>query len=209
LLIPQIAHGSIPRMTPELEKEIIVGVATAFFTGIPTAFLVWWTWARDQERLLINMLIGRRRPAGAPPSGDDGLNGMVIRNRSLFSVRISYVGFHINGQFIQLEGSLVPAKMVRNPNRASQYTFIADENHDPWEISSQSSTSVQLGAVDRPVVAAAIMRAATARQISVEELLDSPATFAIVMTETGKRFTSLSSLDWIRSKYDRMRTVSE
>jgi hypothetical protein len=38
-------------------KEIIVGsvavASAALFSGVPAAVLVWWTWQRDQERLIV------------------------------------------------------------------------------------------------------------------------------------------------------------
>jgi hypothetical protein len=40
-------------MSPELEKEIIVGLLSAFltavFTGVPAILLFRWTWQRDQS----------------------------------------------------------------------------------------------------------------------------------------------------------------
>jgi transposase len=50
-------------VTPELEKEMVVGILsvffTALFTGIPAVLLVWWTWKRDQEQLVVQKFVNR------------------------------------------------------------------------------------------------------------------------------------------------------
>jgi len=47
-------------MPHELTKEIIVrsmaAIAAALFSGIPAAVLVWWTWQRDRERVIVQKL---------------------------------------------------------------------------------------------------------------------------------------------------------
>jgi hypothetical protein len=98
-------------MTPELEKEIIVGVVSAFFTalftGVPAALLFWWTWKRDQERLRVQKLVNRwKAEKGGTVFERDSLGptfGILIRNRSLFSVHLSAVGFKIDGQVVPLD----------------------------------------------------------------------------------------------------------
>ena len=81
-------------MTPELKKEIIIGVCsalfTATFTGIPAVLLFWWTWRRDQERLVVQKLL-MYLPTIAEytdlEKDEFGPNfGIVVRNRSLFPV---------------------------------------------------------------------------------------------------------------------------
>src|SRR5579859_1546632 len=155
-------------MTPELWKEIIVGVLasffTAVFTGVPAMLLFWWTWQRDQERLVVQKLIPfARTPDGKLVELKDNLGprfGIMIRNRSLFPVRVSAVAYEIGGEVIQLQQALYPMKMKRNPDPLSSLVNISDDSYDPQELSSQSSLQVNCGASDRNRLSAALLTAA-------------------------------------------------
>lgn len=152
-------------MTPELEKETIVSVVTALFTGIPAVLLVWWTWKRDQERLIVQKRFpDQKLVAGKLNDVPPGF-GILIRNRSLYSVRISAVGFAIDGTIIHLTS-------------------------DPLEIPIRASLTVPLSAADRPRVATALLKAATKHGVSIEEFLNTPKVVAMAALESGKQFTS-------------------
>src|SRR5882672_756006 len=133
-------------MTPELEKELIVGIVsvffTALFTGIPAALLFWWTWQRDQERLVVQKLLTQvQTTSGSSVLETDQLGpvfGILIRNRSLFPVHISAVGYKIDGNVIALEHPVPPSKMKRNPESNPYRPYILDDAFDPWEIPSQA-----------------------------------------------------------------------
>jgi hypothetical protein len=186
-------------MTSELTKEIIVGclavLFTAFFAGIPGVALFWWTYQRDQERLIVE----NARPHGLAfkKKGLDQENvgpvyGIVIRNRSLFSVHVSNVGFEIDGEVIAAEHPNFVLKLKKNPDPKSNRPNIPDENADPREIPSQASVLVSLfNAEDRKRFTVAVWRAAKKRDISIESILYGPKMIAMVSTETGKLFTSL------------------
>jgi hypothetical protein len=187
-------------MTSDITKEIIVGSIAVFFTalfaGLPGMALFWWTYQRDQERLIVE----KTRPRGVTLEGKqvfatDNLGpvfGIVIRNRSLFSVHVNAVGFEIDGEVLPAEHPLFPVRMKRNPDRFSPYINITDEDTDPCEIASQASLQVSLfSPVDRKKFLAALLRAANKRHTSVESILNGPKTIAMVETETGKLFTSM------------------
>jgi hypothetical protein len=187
-------------MSPELTKEIIVGCVavffTALFTGIPAALLFWWTWQRDQERLIVQKLLwygkthdGKRVLWKDSPGPKFGL---LIRNRSLFSVRVDAVGFEIGGDVIQLEHPAFPLKLKRNPDRTSNRPNIPDEDSDPYELSSGASVQVSVfNAGDRAKLCAALQTTANKSRRSMDEVLDSPRMIAMVALETGRQFTSM------------------
>jgi hypothetical protein len=186
-------------MTPELSKEIIVGcvaaVATALFTGVPAALLFWWTWQRDQERIIVKKLIPNwptltgewvpERDAFGP------VFNILIRNRSLFTVYFSAAGFLIDGEVIELRNLLLPLKMKPNPDPYSNRPNIADDSFDPREIPSQRYTTLDVyGKEDRTQIAAALMKAAKKHKSTIEEILTSSKVAAIVALQSGKEFTS-------------------
>jgi|SRR5579872_1669500 len=192
-------------MTPDLEKELIVGIFsvlfTALFAGIPGIALFWWTWQRDQERLIVQKLLYRSVDLKGSEVLEQDLVGptfgIVIRNRSLFPVHVSSVGFKIDGEVIELDSALYETRMMRNPDGRSPYVNIPDGS-DPKEIPSQASTRVSVRDDDRPKIAEALLRAANKRGVSIEDLLFSPKVAALVATETGKQFTSTPLLNRIK-----------
>jgi len=186
-------------MTPELTKETIIAAMTAVFTGIPAALVFWWTYRRDQERLIIRKL----RPRGATLEGNKVLAtdplgpvfGILIRNLSLFPVRISAEGFKIDGEVTQLERAHFGKNTRKNPGRSSNPVRPPDPDldPDPFEIPSNSYVMVTvIDPVDRKNLAAAHLRAQKRRGTLIEDVSDDPEVIAVVVTETGKRFTSAS-----------------
>jgi hypothetical protein len=196
-------------MTPELHKELIVDIVsvtlTAVFTGIPAGLLLWWTWQRDQERLVVQKLLTRVETiTGDKVLANDNFGpefGILIRNRSLFPVHISATGFQIDGKVIALEHPRVPLKMKRNPDARSPYLNIPDDSADPWEIPSQSSQRISLNDVDRIKIVTAILNASEKYGVSVEDLLRSHRVAALAATETGKEFNSVPVLARVRDLF--------
>lgn len=192
-------HNSAKPGNSELTKEIIVGciaaIATAIFTGIPAALLFWWTWQRDQERIIVKKLIIHSATIADHWVADIDAFGPVfnilIRNRSLFPIYVSAVGFSIDGEVIELEHPLFPAKMKANPDPYSNRPNIADGDSDPREILSQKFTTVDTYK-DRAKVASALTKAAERRNTSAERILTSSKVFAIVVSQAGNQFTSES-----------------
>ena len=123
-------------MTPELTKEVIVAclgvVLTALFTGVPAVLLFWWTWRRDQERLLVQKLFSNWQTIDWKWVSAKDAHGPVIdiliRNRSLFSVHVSAVGLRIHNRIIEIEHLLFPMKMKKNPEPLSNRPYIPDED---------------------------------------------------------------------------------
>ena len=187
-------------MAPELEKDLIIGVvsalSTALFAGVPGIALFWWTYRRDQERLIVQKLLYRLDTlSGGKIFEKDQFGptfGILIRNRSLFSVHVSAVGFEIDGEVIALERALYPVKTKVNPDPNSYMPFVPDG--DPQEIPSQASMTVSVRDTDRPKIAVALLKAAEKHGVSIEDILMGPKFAALVATETGKQFTSISLL---------------
>jgi hypothetical protein len=187
-------------MSPELTRQIIVGSVavffTALFTGIPALLLFWWTWQRDQERLVVQKLFwygkthdGKRvllKDTHGPRFG------LLIRNRSLFSVRVDAVGFEIGGNVIQVEHPTFPVKLKRNPDTTSSFLNIPDEDADPYELPSGACVQVSvLNPTDRTTLCAALQTASDKAGRPTDEVLGSPKVIAMVALETGKQFTSM------------------
>lgn len=179
---------------------MIVGIVsvffTALFTGIPAVLLFWWTWQRDQERLVVQkLLMETQTVSGGSVLERDQLGptfGILIRNCSLFPVHVSAVGYKIDGNVLPLEHPIPPSKMKPNPDPHSNRPYILDDTFDPWQIPSQASMRVQLSNGDRLKIVPALLTASERLGLSVEDLLRGPKVEALVASETGKEFTSLS-----------------
>jgi hypothetical protein len=187
----------IRAMTPELEKEVIVGILSAFFTalftGIPAAALFWWSWRRDQERLVVQKLVIKPRTSGGSAEREkrDPTFGILIRNRSLFPAHVGDVSFKIDGNVIRLEDPGVPNKTKRNTDAMSSVQLVLDENFDPWEIPSQASLRVNVRYWDHSKIVTALSAAGTKLNLSNEDVFRGPSVEALVESETGKEFTSV------------------
>jgi hypothetical protein len=96
-----IVSGTLSRkpMTPEhkfaLWTTVLTGLPTIIFTGA----VAYWTWRRDQERIVVqkspqywNTLDGRLTPEVLVTVG------VVVRNLSLFPVRVSGLAFLMDGR---------------------------------------------------------------------------------------------------------------
>jgi hypothetical protein len=185
-------------VTPELEKEIIIAIFTAFCTGIPAGLLFWWTRRRDQEHLLVQKVFYNM---SHPDSDKDEVSkgtGILIRNRSLFSVRIASVKFLIDGKPIPLEGPLIRANVNRNESPESHFN-----DCDTWELASQASGRVAIGPNDRVRFSVAVLNAPH-KESPEEDFLTSPRVVAFVETESGKEFTSMGVAEKIKHAYNGM-----
>jgi hypothetical protein len=131
-------------MTSELTKEIIVGFLSVFFTalfaGLPSAALFWWTYQRDQERLIVEKMIPRNTLS---VRGLNPVYEIIVRNRSLFSVHISAAGFEIDGEVVEANHPLFPAGMIRNTDISQGGIYMSDPSFDPREIASQASLRIR------------------------------------------------------------------
>jgi len=184
----------------ELTKEIIVGVLSAFFTalfaGVPGAALFWWTYQRDQEWLIVEKVrpshLAMEKGTTLEKEKVGPVYDIVIRNRSLFPVHVSAVGFEIDGEVIRAEHPCFPVKLKKNPDPNSNRPYIPDENANVCEISSQDSIQVSIfDEVDRTRFTTAVWKAAQKRDVSVESILYGSKMVPMVATETGKQFTSM------------------
>jgi hypothetical protein len=179
----------------ELKKEIIVGCIAAIATAIPAALLFWWTWKRDQERIIVKKVIPHSptlTDQSVPEKDEFGpVFNILITNRSLFPIYLSAFGVSIDGEVIVLESPLLPVKMKANPDPYSNRPNIADADSDPREILSQKSTTVERYA-NRAKVASTLTRAAERHNTSAETILTSSKVFAIVLSQARNEFTSES-----------------
>lgn len=185
-------------MSPELLKETIVASVAAVCAAIPSALLVWWTWKRDQERLVVQKSPVTMQGLDGNPvlmkdnSGTPNLR-VLIRNRSLFPVRVSAVGFDIDGTVLQMERPNVSLSMKQNPNPRSNQLYIPDDSVDPWEIQSGAYLIVESrGSWDS--FREALEKAANKRKTSVEKLIMSRRVRALAALESGTEFASASGI---------------
>jgi hypothetical protein len=188
-------------MTPELEKQIIIACVgvffSALFTGFPAILLFWWTWRRDQERIKVQKQInfmdtldGKKLmvkdAAGIPDLG------ILIRNRSLFPVRVSAAGFEIDGNVIPLEHPHLRLRLKRNPDQNSNRPNIPDDS-DPGEIMSGASIWIKtVASSDKDSLKNALCAASSRYDISLEELVLSSKVVALVALESGRGFSSIT-----------------
>lgn len=180
----------------EMEKETIVACVSAAFSGIPAVLLFWWTWRRDQERLIVQKVIDHYPQLGgglviAKDQSGMPLMDVLIRNRSLFPVRVGAVGFKIDKTIIQLETLDWPVKVKRNPD---PYTILSEvpDDRNPNELRPGESVRIALrDTADRDALCTAITRACEKYKMTPEELVWSHKVKALVALESGRQFSSL------------------
>ena len=174
-------------MTPELQKDLIVScvsvVATALFTGVPAIALFWWTWRRDQERLMVQKyLLYANTFEGKTVliRGEDQIPplGILIRNRSLFPVRVSSVGFKIGKRIIEIQN----------------FSYVEQGSDDSGATVIPSGSFMILntfGEEDRNSIRIAIANASRKFRLSPADLVQGKRVSAMVALESGRIFTSL------------------
>jgi hypothetical protein len=178
-------------MTDELTKEIIVGtvaaIATAVFSGIPAAVLVWWTWKRDQEKLIVQKVI-------SPLTGEDEQRPSDVKvrviNRSLFTVNVADMWFEIDGQEYRPTRKYFPTNAE---GQAYRQAAVGD------------SLDVEILGQDFRNFRSAIYAAARKHKCTVDTLVQSSKVVAIVALETNKIFRSELPL-WLRT-WRRLRQI--
>jgi hypothetical protein len=86
-------------MTPEHEFTLWTTALTAFPTIALTGALAYWTWLRDQERIIVQKSpVYLETLDGAQTNATLAGVGIVVRNLSLFPVRIAGLGFQMGRQ---------------------------------------------------------------------------------------------------------------
>jgi hypothetical protein len=85
------------------EFTLLMAGITALPTITFTGFVAYWTWRRDQERLVIqkvpfyyDSVIGTEVLAQGVPGG------ILVRNLSLFPVRVAGLAFVAKGKFVEI-----------------------------------------------------------------------------------------------------------
>jgi hypothetical protein len=187
-------------MSPELLKETILACVSLVCAAVPSVFLVWWTWKRDQENVIVQKWPQTTNDLHRDPVIlKDGYGAprliVLIRNRSLFPVRVSAVGFDIDGAVYQWKHPSVPLKMKRNPDPTSNRPNVPDDSIDPWEIHSGTNLRVQsISSWDSSQLKEVLEKAATKRKTDVDKLIWSKRVQALVMLESGQQFASGSCI---------------
>lgn len=148
-------------MTPEHKFTLW----TAIFTGLPTivftGMVAFWTWRRDQERIIV-----QKSPVHWKTlDGTDGPlcgAGIVVTNLSLFPVRIAGLAFRMDGETL--------------------FVFERDEHKEKWPSELASHARMSVIATDREW-----KRLET---LGVPDKIMDWKFVAVAATETGSRFFS-------------------
>jgi hypothetical protein len=186
-------------MTPELTKEIVVGIAAVFFTAlvtcVPAALLFWWTWRRDQERLHVSVTYKTKSwTDGKYVLAVDNFGpapGILVKNRSLFPVYLDAAGFTIDGTLIKLQSLNLPIKTTMLYNGLGNGRAIPDESQDPSEILPQRSIHIEpRNATARTAIVGALDVASKRLGVPAQKILAGSKVVAIVLLESGREFTS-------------------
>ena len=129
--------------------------------------------------------------------------GILIRNRSLFPVRISALGFKVGKMVIPLKSYYLPLRLKKNPEPNSNRPNIPDDS-DPAELRSGESVRIDLtGQKDKSAINEAIKITCQKHRMTPEALVLSRRVAALVALESGREFTSMPLWKFIR------RSISE
>jgi len=141
----------------------LISAPTIAFTG----FVAYWTWRRDQERLIVRKVIHRKLvPRWGPEGGvatevEADLGGIVVSNASLFPVRVMSLSFEIDGHEVVIgphaSGGSWPDELA---SHARMFLYAGDRE---WE----------------PI-----------RERGCGSDIEDTRLVAVAITETGQRFTS-------------------
>lgn len=119
---------------------------------------------------------------------------VLIRNRSLFPVYVSAVGFEIDGEIFQ-------SKEPYYESSSGIPSGVMGSIEDVRRIKSGDSVKASIYQVkDRDALTTALSRAANKYRLSEEDLLLSSRVVALVALESGKQF---SSMPWGRKVWRR------
>jgi hypothetical protein len=144
------------------EFTLFVAAITALPTIIFTGFVAFWSWERDQERLILKKVSWAWQTAtGASVLAKGVAGGILVRNLSLFPVRVKELGFAVGGKGVSItrggHGDEWPVEL------ASHSDMVVNFDQDEW----QEVLNIGYG----------------------EDVL-SPQFVAEALTETGRKFTS-------------------
>jgi hypothetical protein len=86
-------------MTPEQKFTLWTSALTALPTIVFTGAVAFWTWRRDQERIIVQKSpVHWETVDGTHPDATLCGVGVVVRNLSLYPVRIAGLGFFVDGK---------------------------------------------------------------------------------------------------------------
>lgn len=183
----------------ELEKETIVACIGAAFSGVPGILLFWWTWHRDQEHLTLIKVINHCSTLdGESVIEKDELGipyiDILIRNRSLFPVRVSAVGFQIDKTVVELEDPDWQVRLKRDPAPDTLQREISDDR-DTRELHPGQSARITMSFItditDRNNFCTAVSNACKRLKMTPKELVLSRKVKALAVLESGRKFSSL------------------
>jgi hypothetical protein len=141
---------------------LLVAAITALPTIIFTGFVAYWSWKRDQERLIIKKVSWSWQSAtGASVPAKGVAGGILVRNLSLFPVRVKELGFAVGGKGVSI-------------------TRGDHEDEWPVELASHSDMVVNFGPDEWQEV----------QNLGCGEDVLSPKFAAAALTETGRKFTT-------------------
>lgn len=150
-------------MTPEHTFTLWITALFTLPTIVFTGAVAYWTWRADQERIIVQKspmhwetLDGTQ--SGATLSGV----GIVVRNLSLFPVRIAGLGFFVDG--------------------TTSFPFSRADHESEWPI--------ELASQARIVVYASGQEWARFEALAFHYRIMDPKLVAVAVTETGRRFFS-------------------
>jgi hypothetical protein len=155
-------------MTPEHKFTLL----TVIFTGLPTILftgvVAYWTWRRDQERIIVQKSPLHWKTYDGTEGALDGA-GVVVKNLSLYPVRISGLAFVFD--------------------KRNFFIFDRDEHKDEWPLEIASHA--------RMVVYANPREWKRLEALGTRDKIMNWKFVAVAVTETGSRFASNRFKVWI------------
>jgi len=150
-------------MTPDQKIALWVASLTALPTIVFTGWVAWWTWRRDQERIIVQYspLHWESIDGTQPDATLSGL-GIVVRNLSLYPVRIVALGFRLEGK--------------------TTFTLDRDAHSGKWPEELASHARVVIYATDQEWI--------RLQTLGIRERIRDKKLEAVALTETGSRFSS-------------------
>lgn len=151
------------RMTPDQTITVCIAVVTALPTIVFTGAVAYWTWRRDQERIVVQKSpLHWETLDGTENDATLSGVGIVVRNLSLYPVRIAGLGFLLDGK--------------------KSFQLERDEHKEEWptEIASHA----------RMVVYASDGEWKQLEALGVRTRIWHRNFIAVAITETGSRFYS-------------------
>lgn len=166
-------------MTPDQEIALCTAAITALPTMIFTGVVAFWTWRRDQERLIV-----KKSPvywdavAGTPSEANATGVGIVIINLSMYPVRIVGLGFLFD--------------------KKKSFPLLRENHEADWPIEIASHSRMVIYA--NPTEWKQLVDALGDRGRILEW-----GFIAVANTETGGRFASNRLSVWIKRPYRALR----